>query len=173
MISFRSLNFYFLIVFIIVTFFSLINIVSIKAIDIAAYSLMIWGISFFYSSFIKQYKTGITLGSVFFLIGTQLFIFSKFEIWNFGTVYIPSALIIIGLSLLISNLLTRLDIVSILFSVLSLFAGVWLLIIRGTATVELYFSAALEIAESYWVIILFLAVMIFLTTRNIRKKNTD
>ncbi|MEO8233273.1 MAG: hypothetical protein ABI638_13395, partial [Ignavibacteriota bacterium] len=124
-------------------------------------------------SFIKQYKTGITLAAVSFLVGTLLFVFSKFEIWNFGTVLIPSVLIIIGLSLLISNLLTRLNSISILFSALSLFAGVWLLIMRGTATVDLYLSAVFEIAKSYWIIILFLAGIVFLTTRNFKKKNID
>ena len=173
MISFRTINFYLLLIFIVVTFLSLLNVVSLSAIDIAAYALMIWGISYFYSSFIKQYKTGITLGAVSFLVGTLLFVFAKFEIWNFGTVFIPSALIIIGLSLLISNLLTRLNSISILLSVLSLFAGVWLLIMRGTATVDLYLSSVFEIAKSYWIIILFLAGIVFLTTRNFKKRNID
>ena len=173
MISFRSINFYLLIAFIIVTFLSLLDIISISAMDIAAYALMIWGISFFYSSFIKQYKTGTTLSAVSFLVGTLLFVFAKFEIWNFGTVFIPSALIIIGSSLFISNLLIRLNSISVLFSVLSLFAGVWLLIMRGTATVDLYLSAVFEIAKSYWIIILFLAGIVFLTARNFKKRNID
>lgn len=173
MISFRSINFYLLIAFIIVTFLSLLDVISISAMDIAAYALMIWGISFFYSSFIKQYKTGTTLSAVSFLVGTLLFVFAKFEIWNFGTVFIPSALIIIGSSLFISNLLIRLNSISVLFSVLSLFAGVWLLIMRGTATVDLYLSAVFEIAKSYWIIILFLAGIVFLTAKNFKKKNID
>lgn len=173
MISFRSINFYLLIAFIIVTFFSLLDIISISAMDIAAYALMIWGISFFYSSFIKQYKTGTTLSAGSFLVGTLLFVFAKFEIWNFGTVFIPSALIIIGSSLFISNLLIRLNSISLLFSVLSLFAGVWLLIMRGTATVDLYLSAVFEIAKSYWIIILFLAGIVFLTAKNFKKRNLD
>lgn len=173
MISFRSINLYLLIAFIIVTFLSLLDIVSVSAMDIAAYALMIWGISFFYSSFIKQYKTGNSLSAVSFLVGTLLFVFSKFEIWNFGTVFIPSALIIIGLSLFISNLLIRLNSISLLFSLLSLFAGVWLLIMRGTATIDLYLSAVFEIAKSYWIIILFFAGIVFLTARNFKKRNID
>lgn len=173
MISFRSINFYLLIAFIIVTFLSLLDIVSVSAMDIAAYALMIWGISFFYSSFIKQYKTGNSLSAVSFLVGTLLFVFSKFEIWNFGTVFIPSALIIIGLSLFISNLLIRLNSISLLFSVLSLFAGVWLLIMRGTATIDLYLSAVFEIAKSCWIIILFLAGIVFLTAKKFKKRNID
>ena len=173
MISFRTINLYLLIIFIVVTFLSLLNIFSISEMDMAAYALMIWGISFFYSSFIKQYKTGIAFGAVFFLVGTLLFVFSKFEIWNFGTVFIPSVLIIIGASLFISNLLIRLNSISLLFSVLSLFAGVWLLIMRGTATVDLYLSAVFEIAKSCWIIILFLAGIVFLTAKKFKKRNID
>ncbi len=171
MINFRSIGFYLLIIFIIVTLLSLINIISIDANNIAAYTLMIGGITFFYSSFIKEYKTGITLGSIIFLSGSLFFVFTKFEIWNFKSVFMPSALIIIGLSLLISNLLARIHNLSFLVSVLCMFAGVWLLIIRGTATTGLYLSAVIEIAKSYWVIILFLAGIILLTTRNFKKNN--
>lgn len=173
MISFRTINLYLLIIFTVVTFLSLLNIVSISAMDIAAYAFMIWAISFFYSSFIKQYKTGVTLSAVSFLVGTLLLVFAKFEIWNFETVLIPSALIIIGLSLLISNLLVRSNNISVVFSVLSLFAGVWFLIMRGTATVDLYLSAAFELAESYLIVFLFLAGIVFLTAKIFKKKDID
>ncbi len=80
-------------------------------------------------------------------------------------------LFIIGLSLLIANLLTKVNNVSIVFSILSLFAGTWLVISRGTATVELYLSSLFALAKSYWIVILFLAGVIFLAARNFKKTN--
>jgi len=139
--------------------------------EIAAYACLFWGISFFYTSYLKQYHTGVVIGSVLFLTGTIIFVFTRFEILNFGTVFIPSVLFVIGLSLLIANLLTKINSVSIVFSILSLFAGTWLVISRGTATVELYLSSMFALAKSYWIVILFLAGIIFLASRNFKKKN--
>jgi len=171
--SFRSVNFYLLMLFIIVTFLSLLGIVSLSALDIAAYACLFWGISFFYSSYLKQYQTGIVLSSVLFLAGTILFVFAQFEILNFGTVFVPSALIVIGISLLIANLLTKANSIAVLLSILSLFAGTWLLISRGNTTVELYLSAVYALFKSYWVVILFLGMIIFLATKNFKKRNDD
>jgi hypothetical protein len=159
--------------FIVVTLLSLVGVISLSALEIAAYACLFWGISFFYSSYLKQYKTGIVIGSVFFLTGSILFVFTRFEIMNFGAVFIPSALIIIGLSLLIANLLTKTDSISIIFSILSLFAGIWLTISRGTATVELYLTAVYDLFKSYWIIVLFIGVIIFLTARNFKKRNNN
>lgn len=173
MISFRSVNFYLLIIFSVVTFLSLLGFVPLTSLDIAAYACLMWGISFFYSSYLKKYKTGIVLSSVLFLTGTILFVFTRFEILNFGNVFVPSALFIIGTSLLIANLLIKANSVSIIFSVLSLFAGIWLVISRGTATFELYLSSVYALAKNYIWIILFLGVIIFLSFRNFKKRNID
>lgn len=168
---FRSVNFYLLILFIIVTFLSLLRIVPLTALEIAAYACLFWGISFFYTSYLKQYHTGVVIGSLLFLTGTIIFVFTRFEILNFGTVFIPSALFVIGLSLLVGNLLTKTKSVSVVFSILSLFGGTWLVITRGTATIELYLSSVYALAKSYWIVVLFLAGIIFLAAKNSKKKN--
>jgi hypothetical protein len=156
-----------------VTFLSYLNIIPITKTEIASYSLMIFGLSYFYSSNLKQYQVGIFFGAALFLIGTIVFVFSKFEILNFGNVFVPSALIIIGLSLFISTLLTRASTIASLFSALSLFAGVWLLIYRGTGNVDLYLSAVYALFKSYWVIILLFAGIIILTARDFKKNNNE
>lgn len=171
--GFRSVNFYLLILFTTATFLSLLGIVSLSSLDIAAYACLFWGISFFYSSYLKQYQTRIALSSALFLIGTILFVFTQFEILNFGAVFFPSALIVIGLSVLISNLITKVNTLSILFSVLSLFAGTWILISRSTATVELFLSAAYALIKNYWVVIIFLVIIIFLVAVNFKKRYDD
>jgi len=168
---FQSVNFYLLILFIIVTFLSLLGIVSLTALDITAYACLFWGISFFYSSYLKRYHTGVVIGSAIFLTGTIIFVFTRFEILNFGTVFIPSVLFVIGLSLLTANLLTKTNSVSVVFSILSLFAGTWLVVARGTATIELYLSSVYALAKSYWIVVLFLAGIIFWAARSFKKKN--
>jgi len=171
--NFRSVNFYLLILFILITFLSLLGVVSLTAMDIATYAFLCWGISFFYSSYLKQYQTGIVIGSVLFLTGSILFVFTRFEILNFGTVFFPSALLIIGLSLLVANLLTKPNSILVLLSILSLFAGTWLTISRGTATMELYLTAAYDLFKYYWVIVFCVGMIIFLTARNFKKRNSN
>jgi len=170
---YRSVNFYLLLLFIIVTFLSLLGIVSFSSLDIAAYACLFWGISLFYSSYLKQYQVGIAISSVLFLTGSVLFVFTRFEIINFEKVLIPSALIVFGLSLLIAILLTKLNSVAAISSILSLFAGIWLLLSRGTATVDLYLSALMVLVKSYWIVLLFFALIIFLLTDNFKKRNDD
>ncbi|MCU0344892.1 MAG: hypothetical protein MUF28_13850 [Ignavibacterium sp.] len=169
--NYRSVNFYLLMLFIVVTFLSLVGLVSLSALEIFTYACLFWGISFFYSSYLKQYPTGIIIGSVLFLSGAILFVFTRFEIMNFGTVFIPTLLVVIGLSLLVSNLLVKVNAISIIFSLLSLFAGIWLVISRGTATIELYLSSFYTLLKSYWIIILFLVVIILGVIRNFKTRN--
>ena len=171
--NFRSVNFYLLVLFILITFLSLLGVVSLTAMDIATYAFLCWGISFFYSSYLKQYQTGIVIGSILFLTGSILFVFSKFEILNFGTVFFPSALLTVGLSLLVANLLTKPNSILVLLSILSLFAGTWLTISRGNATVELYLTAVYDLFKYYWVIVFCVGVIIFLTARNFKKRNSN
>ena len=171
--NFRSVNFNLLVLFILITFLSLVGVISITAKEIATYAFFCWGISFFYSSYLKQYQTGIVIGSILFLTGSILFVFSKFEILNFGTVFFPSALLIVGLSLLIANLLTKPSSILVLLSILSLFAGTWLTISRGTATLELYLTAAFDLFKYYWVIAFCVGVIIFLTARSFKKRNSN
>lgn len=173
MINFRSVNFYLSIILIAIVLFSLIGVFSLSALEIVSYACLLWGISFFYSSFQKQYKAGIVIGAIIFLTGGVLFVFTKYEILNFGTVFVPSALFILGLSLLIANLLTKTNSVAVLFSALSIFAGIWLLISRGSATVDLYLSAVNSLIKNYWLVFIFLAVIILLITIKFKRRDTD
>ena len=139
--------------------------------DVAAYSSFFWGINFFYSSYLKQYKAGITFGSVLFLSGSILFVIAQYEILNFGSVFVPTALVLIGLSLLIANMLSKVNVVVVLFSTLSLIAGVWLIIKRSAPNIDLFLSAAYVLIKSYWIIILISAGIIFLVAISFKKKD--
>ena len=171
MINFRSVNFILLLVTSITIFLSLFGIFNLHLLDVASYSCLFWGINFFYSSYLKQYKAGITFGSVLFLTGSILFVIAQYEILNFGSVFVPTALVMIGLSLLIANILSKVNVVVVLFSILSLIAGIWLVIKRSTSDMDMFFSAAYVLIKSYWIIILILAGIIFLVAKSFKKKD--
>jgi uncharacterized membrane protein YozB (DUF420 family) len=132
---------------------------------------LFWGINFFYSSYLKQYKAGITFGSVLFLTGSILFVIAQYEILNFGSVFVPTALVMIGLSLLIANILSKVNVVVVLFSILSLIAGIWLVIKRSDSNIDLFLFAAYALIKSYLIIILILAGIILLVAKSFKKKD--
>lgn len=139
--------------------------------SIISYILIVSGIGFFYSSYIKKYLTGVVLGSVLFLSGSVIFVFTKYEILGFGKVFIPSSLIILGVSLLIGNLLLRINKTSLILSTVTIIGGVWLIIERGTANLDLFISAAFAILKNYWLIIILSALIVGLISYNLNKRN--
>ena len=173
MIKFRSANYYIVLSIILALAFSLYRLFGFPLLDLTSYSALFLGISVFYSSYLKQYKSGIVFGAALFLAGSIFFVISRFEILNLGIVFVPILLVIIGLSLLIANMLTKVNFIAVLFSVLSLIAGVWLIIARGNTTVDLFLSAAYIIFKNYWIIIIVSAGIIFLVTKSFKKTDVD
>ena len=173
MINFRSVNFILVLLTSIAVFLSFFRIFNLRLLDVAAYSTLFWGIYFFYSSYLKQYRTGITFGSILFLTGSILFVITKFEIVNFGSVFVPSLLIIISAGLIIANMLTKANSIALLFSLLGLIAGVLLMIVRSSINVDLFLSSVYTLSMSYWVVILISAGVIFLAAKSFKRNDDD
>lgn len=173
MINFRSVNLYLILFFIFSIALSYSGLINLKILDITAYFALFLGISFFYSSYLKQLQTGIVFGSILFLSGSVLFVFTKFEIINFGNVFFPYALLITGVSLLISIFLIKNNPMILIISILFVFAGSWLIIMRGSKNMEMFLIAVNEIYKSYIVIFFVSFVIIFLTAKNFKKRNKN
>ncbi len=173
MINFRSTNYYIIVLIILAFVFGLCAILGVQLLDVASYSALFLGISIFYSSYLKQYQAGIIFGAVLFLTGSIFYVTSHYEILNLGNVFVPLLLVIFGTSLLLGNILTKINFIAVLFSTLSLIAGVWLMIARGNTTVYLFLSAAYVIFKSYGIIIIVSAAGLFLISKSFKKKDID
>ena len=173
MINFHPISYYLIILVVFALAFTITGIFGLRVLDVASYSSLFLGISIFYSSYLKQYQVGIIFGAVLFLTGSIFYVTSHYEILNLGSVFVPMLLVIIGLSLLISNILTKVNFIAVLFSTLSLIAGVWLMIARGNTTVDLFLSAAYVIFKSYGIIIIVSAGILFLVSKSFKKKDID
>lgn len=138
---------------------------------ITSYTALILGLSLFYSSYLKQNKTLIVLGSIIFLFGSVLFVFVEYEILGFGNIFMPTALFILGASVLIANLITKVNSVSIVFSFLSILAGIWLIIQRGSSKFDLFLASIGGLVRNYWIILLVGAGIIFFLTKMFKKEN--
>jgi len=147
--------------------------ITANILSVTAYLLILSGIGFFYSSYIKKYLAGVVIGSIIFLSGSVMFVFTKYEILGFGRVFIPAALFILGVSLLIGNLLIRVNKTSLILSIVTIIGGVWIIIDRGSTNVELFLSAAFAILKNYWVIIILSVVIIGLISYRLNKSNDE
>lgn len=121
---------------------------------ISSYILSFAGIYVFYTTYLKKHKVGLIFGAAIFMLGSILFITSKYEILNVGSVSIPLSLFVIGSTILLGNILLKVDLISLIFSSLSLFAGTWILISRGDTNLTLFISALFSIVKNYWLIVL-------------------
>ncbi len=161
-----------LIAFAVILFLLLISgVIKANILIIAAYLSIIIGIGLFYSSNIKKHLAGVVFGSILFLSGSVMFVFTKYEIVGFGKIFVPVALFILGVSLLTGNLLVRINKASLILSVLIIIGGVWLIWDKGNANIELFYSAVFAILKNYWLIIILTAVIIGFVSYWFNKRN--
>ena len=173
MISFRSAQYFIVAILLVLLVFYFTGIVELKLLGIVAYILVSVGISFFYTSFLKKLKSGISIGSIFFLSGSIIFVFSNYEILNFGVVFVPSVLFVLGASLLISNLLLNTNKLQTLLSILMIVAGVWIVILRSSTNFDLFFASVFSLIKNYWIIFLVSGGLIYLAGRDFKKRDSD
>jgi hypothetical protein len=149
------------------------GIISANTLSVMAYLIILSGIGFFYSSYMKKYLAGVVIGSILFLSGSVLFVFTKYEILGFGKVFIPTALFILGVALLIGNLLIHINKTSLILAIVTIIGGIWIIIDSGSTNMELFQSAVFAILKNYWLIIILTAVIIGLISYRLNKKNDE
>ena len=138
--------------------------------EVAAYIFSFIGIYAFLNSYLKKYKFGLIGGSILFLAGVIIFTISQYEILNLGSIFIPIVLVVVGVSVLFNNILLKFEPVWISFSLLCLFAGIWMIVSRTEINQILFFSAVYSIIKSYWLIVIGMLVIIFVVLKF--KKNS-
>jgi hypothetical protein len=156
----RSKSYYIILVVTLLIILFAVKILKIHLLNILTYIFLFVGIFAFYSSNLKKHKAGIILGSFFFLVGSVLFVISKYELLNIGAIFIHTLLVIAAISFLTGDILVKVNFLSIILSTISLFAGLWLIINRGDATIDLFVSAAYSILKNYWIVILGVVLII-------------
>ena len=149
------------------------GIITANIISVTSYLLVLSGIGFFYSSYIKKYLAGVVIGSILFLSGSVMFVFTKYEILGFGKVFIPTALFVLGVALLIGNLLIRINRTSLILAIVTIVGGVWIIIDRGSTNKELFQSAFCAILKNYWLIIILTVVIIGLVSYRLNNNNDE
>lgn len=145
----------FLLLFIVVSI--ILNISGITEIDskeLWGYGLIFYGIATVYTSFGGKNKFLIFIGSVIFLSGIVISLPAHFDFVRPLNIFIPSSVLITGISLLIvyfDDTENR----SILFaSIILLAAGVFFIFSARQLQIVIYWESVLKIIEVYWPVLL-------------------
>jgi len=134
---------------------------KLPILEIASYYIMFTGVYVFFVSYLKRFKVGIIVGSILFQAGSIVFINSKYELLNIGNVFTPIILVIIGSSVLLGNLLFRYELILVVFSILSMFAGIWMIVMKSEINFSLFLSASYSIIKSFWLVAMGIVIIIF------------
>lgn len=83
----------------------------------------------------------------------------------------PVILSVTGISLLIGNIITRINKISIIISGLCLFSGLWLTIDRANSKLNLFLAAGYSILKNYPFILIGSIIIIYIAARVFKKNN--
>ena len=168
----RNLILIYLLVFLsVIILLRMLGIIHIENGELIGYALIVYGLSLFYSSFIKGRKVFLSAGSGLFLFGVILFITSNFEFTNTNSLIIPSAVFIFCISSFMVYLSDTKQKTMLYVSVILLAAGIGVTALIGTQGLPGFFDNIVSITTKYWVIIVILVIVIVLVSKESNEKN--
>ena len=168
-----SVDFYLIMLAVISIVLNFLGLINLSWTELFSYIAMFWGISMFYYSYLKNYKFGIFSGAVLFQIGIVLLSLNLFEIYEPAVIFIPTVLVIVGSSLLLSNLLVTSNKLALVLSIIFILVGVLLMIFRGHYTFGLFFNSVYQLLKEFWLIIIILFIIILLVANEFRNENRN
>ena len=145
----------FLLLFIVVSI--ILNISGITEIDskeLWGYGLIFYGIATVYTSFGGKNKFLIFIGSVIFLSGIVISLPAHFDFVRPLNIFIPSSVLIIGISLLIVYLDDTQNRSILLASIILIASGVFFIFAARQLQIVIYWESVLKIIEVYWPVLL-------------------
>lgn len=144
---------------------SVFDIISLDYEEIIAFTLLFLGISIFYKSFYKIHKTGTFLGSFIFLAGMVLLITSYFETSYNAPILIPSFLLSAGISLFMAFLSDNSDRKFLYLGIIIAAMGLFVVFDLGNPGFGSYFISMKNILKKFWVLLVLLAILITILSR--------
>ena len=151
-------------------FLRTLGFITISDSELIGYGLMIYGLSIFYSSYIKRIKLLLFIGSVIFLSGVVLFLIGNFELWNIDNLLIPASLLIFSIGLFMVYLSDTSKKSMLYLALILLTAGIGAMALVSKTGIDGYFENILLITKIYWPVIIILFFVVVLVNKNAREK---
>ena len=138
-------------------FLKISGILHIQNIEILSYVFIFFGLSYAFNSFGKNRQGLLFTSTTIFLIGLTLFIFCNFEIIQPSHLLLPATLMIIGIGFLMVWIDGEMKSQILILSVLFIFSGIALTILKGSITFRSFFVSIADMTAKYWPILLIFA----------------
>ena len=145
----------FIFLFIIISIIlNMLGIAEIESGDFLGYILIFYGIATVYTSFGERNKFLIFIGSVLFLSGIAMSLPSHFDFVRPRNIFIPSAILIAGISLFIVYFDDTKNKVVLFASLLLTIAGLIFILAARQIQISVLGESILKIIEVYWPVLL-------------------
>jgi hypothetical protein len=135
----------------------ILNITGLTAIDskeLVGYCLIFYGIATVYTSFGRENKILIFIGSVIFLSGIVISLPAHFDFIRPLNIFIPSSILIAGISLFIVYVDDTKNKTILFSSLILLIAGIIFILAARQIQVVIFGESILKIIEVYWLVLL-------------------
>ena len=135
-------------------FLNIFGILEIDSTTFFGYGLIFYGVASVYTSFGEKNKVLIFIGSAAFLTGIVISLPSHFDFIHPLNVFIPSSILIAGISLLIVFLDDTSNKTILLAASLLLIAGIIFILAVRNVQPAVFGESILKIIEVYWPVLL-------------------
>jgi hypothetical protein len=143
-----------LLFFIAATLLRIINVIALDVEELYGYGFILYGIATVYTTFGEENKVMLFLGSVIFLLGIVISLPAHFDIIRISDLFLPSALLIGGISLFVVYLDNTKNIILLIASFILLLSGTVLVFISRTIIIPVFFESILDFIVVYWPVLL-------------------
>jgi hypothetical protein len=163
----QSIISYLLIFLLFLILLKITGLINIHNVELLSYIFVFFGLSYLFNSLGDNRRGVLFTSTVIFLIGIVLFVISNFEIQHLSELIIPSALMIIGVGLLLIYIDGITAPFFLFMSLLFMTAGIIISITNGGITFHSFGYSFMGVIKKYWpVLIIFVGVFLLFRKRN-------
>jgi hypothetical protein len=142
-----------------------INIITLDPTELYGYGFILYGIATVYTTFGEGNKFLLFLGSVLFLLGIIISLPAHFEIVGLSNMYVPSAVLIAGISLFVVYFDNTENNTILIASLILLIAGVVLIFLLREIQFLVFLESIPDFIAVYWPILLIVSGITFILRR--------
>jgi hypothetical protein len=139
-----------LLLFVAAVFLKLLNLIDLDSTELFSYGFILYGVATVYTSFGENNKFILFFGSAVFLSGILLSLPAHFEFVKPLNLFLPSSILIIGISLLIVYFDNTQNKSILVTSVVLLASGFVLIFLSRNIQFSIYLEAIVDIINVYW-----------------------
>ena len=162
----HSIITYLIIFIVLLILLKIIGFIDVSYTELAAYTLVFYGIGTVYLSMGKNRRNLLFIGAVAFLIGVELIITNNYDFLKLSNIVLPSVFFILGTAFLLLFMDDFSNKLLLIISVIFLISGAFFFSKLGSLNFSDFLKSTLSITIRYWPIIIIVTALILLLKRD-------